>query len=91
VMTKTSKWTLEMDDAVREAYATRTRLAEVAERLGVTRLAVIGRARVLGLCQPVDKVLLELAQIPWRIQQIRESARKRASYPRPGRRKRIDA
>lgn len=85
------KWTIEMDDVVREAYASRTRLAEVAEKLGVTRHAVIGRARVLGLCKPVDTVLLELAQIPWRIDQIREAARKRAKRPRPNRRKKADA
>lgn len=60
------KWTPEMDDVVRAAYATRTRLALVAEELGVTRKAVIGRARRLGLCQPVEKVMLELAQLPWR-------------------------
>jgi hypothetical protein len=64
-------WTDDMDDVVREAYRDRTRLAEVAQRLGVSRNAVIGRARRLGLNRPVAAVTLEIASIPWRAKQLK--------------------
>jgi hypothetical protein len=63
-------WTPEMNDIVREAYAKRTRLADVAKTLGVTHAAVIGRATRLGLNKPAPIALAEVAQQQWRKEQF---------------------
>lgn len=65
-------WSEHHDAIVREAYDKRIRLAEVAERLGVTRSAIIGRARRLGLCKPCSIAYLEVAQQDWRKKQLKE-------------------
>ncbi len=62
-------WSEHHDAAIREAYSRRTRLADVAEKIGVSRSALIGRARRLGLCKPREVALLEVAQQPWRREQ----------------------
>lgn len=46
------RFTPEMDAAIRSGYASRTRVADIAEQAGVSRNAVIGRARRLGLSRP---------------------------------------
>lgn len=69
-MARNTQWTDEMDEVVRAAYRDRIRLAEVAQKLGVSRNAIIGRARRLGLSRPVAEVTLEIASIPWRAKQL---------------------
>ena len=71
-----SKWNDEKDTVIRQAYRDRTRLAEVAERLGTTRNAIAGRAFKLGLSKPIRIVALEISQKSWRIEQHTEIGRK---------------
>lgn len=47
-----SKHAGENDEAIRAGYAANRRVSDIAADLGVTRNAVIGRARRLGLCDP---------------------------------------
>jgi hypothetical protein len=65
-------WSEEHDAIVREAYDQRIRLADVAEKIGVSRNAVIGRARRIGLCKPGEVALLEVAQKDWRKEQLKD-------------------
>jgi hypothetical protein len=44
----------EMDAAIRAGYSSCTRVAAIAKQLGLTRNAVIGRARRLGLSMPAN-------------------------------------
>jgi hypothetical protein len=70
-------WQEHHDAMVREAYDKRIRLAEVAEKIGVSRNAVIGRARRLGLSKPCSIAYLEVAQQDWRREQMKEIRSKR--------------
>ena len=49
-----TKWTKE-DDAILRAHYGKNSARQLAWLIGVTRNAVIGRARRLGLCEPADK------------------------------------
>lgn len=75
----TGKWTPEMDEIVTEAYRNRTRLAVIADQLGVTRNAITSRAFKLGLSKPIHLAAWEVSQQPWRINQFKNSGRKKSS------------
>jgi hypothetical protein len=72
------KHTAESDQRIRDGYARSEPIREIGDALGLTRNAVIGRARRLGLTGTYDLVVAH--------QRIGDAHRgtKRAYVPRPG-------
>lgn len=70
-------WQEHHDAMIREAYDKRIRLAEVAQKIGVSRSALIGRARRMGLCKPCSIAYLEVAQQDWRKEQLKEMRKRK--------------